>query len=55
MSFKDEARFSPWAAEAIAEAAGLGLVKGRSGNVFLPDAELSRAESAQAIYNLLSK
>lgn len=55
VSFKDEARFSPWAAEAIAEAAGLGLVKGRSGNVFLPDAELSRAESAQAIYNLLSK
>lgn len=54
VAFRDTAGLRPWAAEAIADAAGLGLLKGRSDHTFEPAALVTRAEGAQAIYNLLS-
>ena len=54
-AFADRGLISEWAAAAVATAAELGLVKGRANNAFVPKGEMTRAESAQAIYNLLGK
>ncbi|MBW7453096.1 S-layer homology domain-containing protein [Paenibacillus sepulcri] len=55
VSFKDQAKFSSWAAAYIKEAAALGLVGGREEGVFQPAGITTRGEAAQVIFNLLSK
>ncbi|MFC5651124.1 S-layer homology domain-containing protein [Paenibacillus solisilvae] len=55
ITFKDEAKFSSWAAAYIKEAAALGLVGGREEGVFQPAGITTRGEAAQVIFNLLSK
>lgn len=51
--FADTASVSAWAAAYVNAAAALGLVEGRAGNVFAPQALMTRAESAQVVYKLL--
>ncbi len=55
VEFADGARISEWAREAIRQATGLGLLKGRSGTLFAPLNEANRAESVQAIAQLLKR
>lgn len=50
---KDAAGISGWAAEQVAEAAALGLVKGRADGTFAPKAPATRAEAAQILMNYL--
>jgi pullulanase len=52
-SFADASHISPWAKSDINAAAELGLVQGRAGGAFVPQGTMTRAESAQVIYNLL--
>ncbi|MDR6555267.1 family 10 glycosylhydrolase [Paenibacillus qinlingensis] len=52
-TFTDISSVQEWAKIFVNQAAGLGLVTGREENVFAPAAILNRAESAQAIFNLL--
>ncbi len=54
-AFADRSRISEWAAASVAAAAELGLVQGRANDAFVPKGKMTRAESAQAIYNLLGK
>lgn len=54
-SLKDGEKVSVWAADGVAKAIELGLMKGQSAALFAPQDQASRAETAQAIYNLLSK
>lgn len=51
--FSDFMSVQEWAKPFVNQAAQLGLVTGREADVFAPLAILSRAESAQAIFNLL--
>ncbi|NOU65699.1 family 10 glycosylhydrolase [Paenibacillus sp. LMG 31461] len=51
--FSDFMSVQEWAKPFVNQAAQLGLVTGREMNVFAPSAILNRAESAQAIFNLL--
>ncbi|RJE86228.1 pullulanase [Paenibacillus sp. 1011MAR3C5] len=53
-SFADQSQVSDWAREDVIAAAELGLVQGRTGGRFAPQENLTRAESAQAIYNMLN-
>ncbi|WP_082707841.1 CBM35 domain-containing protein [Paenibacillus sp. DMB5] len=53
LSMKDAASISDWAAEAVAEAASLGFVKGRADGTFAPKASATRAEAAQILMNYL--
>jgi len=52
---KDQEQISAWAAEMVEEALAHGLMKGRTDGNFAPKDAMTRAESAQAILNLLSK
>lgn len=52
---KDQEQISAWAVEMVEEALSLGLMKGRTDGSFAPKGATTRAESAQAILNLLSK
>ena len=52
---KDHEQISAWAAEMVEEALAHGLMKGRTDGSFAPKDATTRAESAQAILNLLSK
>ena len=52
-SFKDADSISGWAAEQVAAAASLGLVKGRADGTFAPKAPATRAEAAQLLLNYL--
>ncbi len=54
-SFADADKISPWALQAIEAAAANGLLNGRSQQQFVPKQTATRAESAQAVYNLLNK
>ena len=54
-SIADQASISPWASASIKTALELGLVNGRGNNQFVPQGQLTRAESMQAIFNMLSK
>ncbi|CDN43158.1 Amylopullulanase [Paenibacillus sp. P22] len=54
-SFKDESAISGWAAKDVLAAAGLGLLGGRDNGSFAPGDQLTRAESAAALYRLLSR
>ena len=53
--FTDEQQISSWAAEDVQAATSLGLMNGQSKSNFVPKADTSRAESAQALMNLLNK
>ncbi|MFC4303591.1 S-layer homology domain-containing protein [Cohnella boryungensis] len=53
--FKDGKQISGWAQEAVMEAASNGLLKGRSGSLFSPKTQATRAEAVQVISNLLNK
>jgi len=52
-TFADAGDISPWAAEAVSEAAGLGLLKGRGAGGFAPQADATRAEATQLLYALI--
>ncbi|SFB28237.1 Carbohydrate binding module (family 6) [Cohnella sp. OV330] len=52
-TFADAGDISPWAAEAVSEAAGLGLLQGREGSRFAPQAPATRAEATQLLYALI--
>ncbi|MUG67173.1 metallophosphoesterase [Paenibacillus campinasensis] len=51
--FSDIASSPAWAQESIEQAYALGLVQGRGASRFEPSGLMTRAESAQVIYNLL--
>ncbi|WP_405078772.1 family 10 glycosylhydrolase [Paenibacillus chitinolyticus] len=53
VSFTDAGSIREWAKGDVAKASAAGLLNGREGNLFAPQAVLTRAESAQAVYNLL--
>lgn len=52
---KDKQQISPWAVQAVNEALSLGLMKGQANGTFTPNAKTTRAESAQAVLNLLNQ
>jgi hypothetical protein len=54
-AFSDRAQVSAWAVQFVDAAAQLELVKGRAKRQFAPQGVMTRAESAQVIYNLLNK
>ncbi|WP_053372808.1 S-layer homology domain-containing protein [Paenibacillus sp. FJAT-27812] len=53
--FADRSKAAEWALAYIDTAYAAGFIEGRSGNAFAPKAQLTRAESAKAIYTLLIK
>lgn len=52
--FKDIDEVSTWAKDDLGAAYSLGLVSGRNHDKYVPQDRTTRAEAAQAIYNLLS-
>ncbi|OXM13239.1 pullulanase [Paenibacillus herberti] len=52
---KDIKEVSAWAVKEVQEALSLGLMKGHESGKFAPDASANRAESAQAVFNLMGK
>ncbi|WP_256761870.1 discoidin domain-containing protein [Cohnella sp. WQ 127256] len=50
----DQEQVSTWAKAGVNSAIDLGLMKGQSATVFAPQSDAIRAETAQAIYNLLT-
>jgi len=54
-SLKDQASISSWAQESVNKALAAGLLQGKGNGIFDPTAEANRAETAQAILNLLNK
>ncbi|MNW54528.1 Endo-1,4-beta-xylanase A precursor [compost metagenome] len=55
LRFADASSISSWAAPYVSAAAEQGLLQGRAGNKFAPEAWMTRAEAAQVIYRLLGK
>ncbi|MBD8013347.1 S8 family serine peptidase [Planococcus wigleyi] len=53
--FADSAKISKYAAEAVSQAYALELITGRQGNVFDPQAKITRAETAVVLYRSLEK
>ncbi|QDH20311.1 S-layer homology domain-containing protein [Saccharibacillus brassicae] len=53
--FKDVDDVGKWAQESVSAAKNLGLMQGRGGDRFMPQATVSRAETAQAVSLLLDK
>ncbi|OXS54259.1 hypothetical protein B1A99_27105 [Cohnella sp. CIP 111063] len=53
--FSDDSSIPPWAARAVRALAETGIVTGRSGNRFEPDAFTTRAEAAVLLLRLTSK
>ncbi|GAB6928307.1 hypothetical protein JCM10914A_22900 [Paenibacillus sp. JCM 10914] len=54
-SLKDKQQISAWAAREVEAALSHGLMKGRTNGTFAPGAATTRAESAQAVLNLLGQ
>lgn len=52
---KDRKQISSWALQEVNEALALGLMKGHANGTFTPQAKTTRAESAQALLNLLDR
>lgn len=52
---KDKQKISSWALQEVNEALALGLMKGHANGMFTPQAKTTRAESAQAMLNLLDR
>ncbi|MWC30355.1 pullulanase [Paenibacillus sp. MMS18-CY102] len=55
LTYSDKGQISVWAAPSVEAAASLGLIQGNTDGTFMPKGTMARAESAQAIYNLLKK
>ncbi|MGG2200033.1 S-layer homology domain-containing protein [Paenibacillus validus] len=55
LAFTDGSEVSRWAQAEVSEAIALGLMKGKGAMQFDPGADAVRAETAQAILNLLKK
>lgn len=53
--FSDSSKVNAYAAEAVSQAAELGVIKGRSNNHFDPKDKTTRAEAAVMLYRLLDK
>ena len=51
--FADEVNISNWAKDAVGNAAKLGIIVGKPGNIFDPKATATRAEAATVIYRLI--
>ncbi|MDQ8736422.1 S-layer homology domain-containing protein [Paenibacillus sp. LHD-38] len=54
-AYADKATVSPWARNAVNGALEAGLLQGRGQGRFAPSGTLTRAEAAQAIWNLMNK
>ncbi|AEI40445.1 GH32 C-terminal domain-containing protein [Paenibacillus mucilaginosus] len=52
--FADEESVSTWALDAVRKAQALELINGRGGGLFVPQDQVTRAESAQAIAKLIA-
>ncbi|MEK0315184.1 S-layer homology domain-containing protein, partial [Cohnella sp. 56] len=53
--FADGDSIAAWAKQDVAAASALGLLKGRASGTFAPKGTATRAEAAQAIFNLISQ
>lgn len=53
VSLNDLEEVSAWAKAGVSSAIKLGLMKGRSSSAFAPQSSTTRAETAQAIFNIL--
>lgn len=53
--FEDKAKISKYANKSVSQAYGLGLITGRDGNIFDPQAKINRAETAVVLYRALEK
>jgi len=51
--FEDDSNISNWAKDAVGNAAKLGIIVGKPGNIFDPKATATRAEAAAVIYRLI--
>lgn len=51
--FSDDGSIAPWAKADVDTATALGLLKGRAAGTFAPKGTATRAEAAQAIFNLI--
>lgn len=54
-SFLDAKLISPWAAASVQAGAALSLLEGRADGVYDPQGTTTRAESAQALWNLRNR
>lgn len=54
-ALKDKQQISAWAVQEVNKTMSLGLMKGHENDTFAPKAEITRAESAQAVLNLLDR
>lgn len=54
-AFTDSGLISGWAQDAVSIGAEQGLLRGRTDGSFAPKAGMTRAESAQVIFNLMNK
>ncbi|OXM87130.1 immunoglobulin-like domain-containing protein [Paenibacillus rigui] len=52
-TFADSNQISAWAQNSVGIAQEIGLLKGRDNNQFAPQEKMTRAESAQVMFNLL--
>ena len=50
----DQAQISKWAVNEVNEAVALGFMNGHGNGIFAPKSNMTRAESAQAMLNLLN-
>ncbi|ANU13981.1 putative lactocepin precursor [Planococcus halocryophilus Or1] len=53
--FADSAKIKTYASESVAQAYALGLITGRTGNIFDPQAKITRGETAAVLYRALDK
>ncbi|MGB6408710.1 MAG: S8 family serine peptidase [Planococcus donghaensis] len=53
--FADNAKIKAYASESVAQAYALGLITGRTGNIFDPQAKITRGETAAVLYRALEK
>lgn len=52
--FKDGAKISGWAQQAVGRIAGAGLMQGRGAGTFAPQGLATRAEAAKVVHGLLA-
>ncbi|MNY67278.1 Endoglucanase precursor [compost metagenome] len=52
-NFKDTGSISSWAKDSVSALQGLGMINGRSNQLFMPHEKVTRAESAQIISLLI--
>ncbi|MDF2670917.1 MAG: hypothetical protein K0R67_3223, partial [Paenibacillus sp.] len=54
-TYSDSTHISSWAKEAVTKATEWKLLQGKTDRLFFPQDKTTRAESTQAIYNLLNQ